>query len=379
MVMLKTLFFMVLLFSNLFSNSMNPDNVIYVFTSSTCKSCEERIKNIVAVCSESVIVKHDIREKKNLMLFKKIVNIIGEPFLPLPLFGIFEDGELKIIAAGDISKESWRIILKTNVEGIPVYVSDGSKRGILKRIIKSEDDITKLEMLFLGIQVQEENTLRLFPLILLTVTAAFIDAINPCALSILLFLLTLIIYTMDGRKVLKIGLSFTIAIYIVYFLIGIGLLPILTRIIILRYVLVIFAFSIGSLNIIDSFKGKRCSRILKIFAKKINLLLESVSNVWTAFIIGAIVAFFILPCSSAPYFLILTLFSEKTTLYKGMLLLSLYNLIIILPFIILTLLTYKLNEITNIKIWIIEKRRSINLIMGMGLILLSIIFLFYSH
>ena len=375
MIMLKTLIFMILLISN----SMSTDKVIYVFTSNTCESCEERIKNIVTICSGYIIVKHDIREKKNLMLFKKIVNIIGEPFLPLPLFGIFEDGELKIIAAGDISKESWRIILKTNVEGIPVYVSDGSKKGMLKRIIKSEYDITKLEMLFSGIQVQEEDVLRLFPLILLTVTAAFIDAINPCALSILLILLTLIIYTLNGRKVFKIGLSFTIAIYIIYFLIGIGLLPILTRIFILRYVLVVFAFLIGFINLIDAFKGKRYSRILKIFSKKINSLLESVSNVWTAFIIGVIVAFFILPCSSAPYFLILTLLSEKTTLYKGMLLLSLYNLIIILPFIILTLLIYKLNEITNIKIWIIEKRRSTNLIIGVGLILLSIIFLFYSH
>ncbi len=58
----------------------------------------------------------------------------------------------------------------------------------------------------------------------------------------------------------------------------------------------------------------------------------------------------------------------------GLAFLVIYNLIIIVPFIAITFVIYSLMRTTmELKLWSLENRSWINLLMGAGLILLSVI------
>jgi len=107
------------------------------------------------------------------------------------------------------------------------------------------------------------------------------------------------------------------------------------------------------------------------FIIEITKYLERASNPWTGFVAGFVSASLILPCSSAPYFLALNLISENSTLFGGLILLTIYNLIIIAPFLILTVCVHTLSMM-DIKLWMTAKRRWIDLIVGLVLICLSI-------
>jgi cytochrome c biogenesis protein CcdA len=60
------------------------------------------------------------------------------------------------------------------------------------------------------------------------VVAALADSINPCAFAVMLLLLTSILTkTQNKRKALIAGLLFSLAVFITYFLIGMGVLQLL--------------------------------------------------------------------------------------------------------------------------------------------------------
>ena len=53
--------------------------------------------------------------------------------------------------------------------------------------------------------------------------AGLLDGINPCAFTTLIFLISYLrLLGRRGREVLKIGFSFTLAVFVSYFLIGLG-------------------------------------------------------------------------------------------------------------------------------------------------------------
>lgn len=61
-------------------------------------------------------------------------------------------------------------------------------------------------------------------------TAGLIDGVNPCAFSVVIFLITYLSYLNKKRQeVLQVGISFVVAVFISYFLIGLGLFEFLQR------------------------------------------------------------------------------------------------------------------------------------------------------
>ena len=69
------------------------------------------------------------------------------------------------------------------------------------------------------------------PTMPVVITTALVDSINPCAVGVLILLIgTLLSLSHDRKKMLTIGLIYITAVYITYFLAGIGLLFFLQRI-----------------------------------------------------------------------------------------------------------------------------------------------------
>ena len=94
--------------------------------------------------------------------------------------------------------------------------------------------------------------------IAIIIGAALVDSINPCAIAVILILLTSLL-VIGKRKAMLAGLMFTLSVYIVYFLFGLGMFAALQSILlpitfvgnIFRYIVAAVAMIIGILNLKD--------------------------------------------------------------------------------------------------------------------------------
>lgn len=194
------------------------------------------------------------------------------------------------------------------------------------------------------------------------VSAAAVDAINPCAFAVLIILMTAALSITNKKKALKFGFAFAASIYISYFLMGLGLLSMLqaSGISHVFYIIVtILAVIVGLLNIKDYFwYGKRFLMEVPLsWRPTMKKILKSATTPFGAFVAGFAISLFELPCTGGPYIVILGLLAKEVTRSTGIFYLLLYNLVFISPLIILSLIIYrglsstsKLEEIRRKKI-----------------------------
>lgn len=215
---------------------------------------------------------------------------------------------------------------------------------------------------------------------LTVIGAALVDSINPCAIAVLLILLSALLVTGERKRALKAGIAFTISIYIVYFLFGLGLFSAL-QITGLSYwfykFIGLLAIIIGILNIKDFFKygaGGFVMEIPKKWRPSLQRLLRSVTSPIGAFFMGFLVCLFELPCTGGPYIFVLGLLAEKTTRLMATPILLIYNLFFILPLIIITLFVFwGFTTVEKAKAWKERNIRLLHLIAGLIMVALGII------
>lgn len=175
--------------------------------------------------------------------------------------------------------------------------------------------------------------------------AAAVDAINPCACAVLTILLASILLVSRRRnRVIGAGFAFSASTFISYLLMGFGLFRAIqiTGIQHTIYIVVaIFAILFGLWNIKDYFWYGRWFSMIEVpmsWRPRLQQITKSVTSIPGAFAIGFLVSLFLLPCTSGPYVIIIAMLSRSTTRLHAIWLLLLYNLIFILPFIIITLI-----------------------------------------
>ncbi len=210
--------------------------------------------------------------------------------------------------------------------------------------------------------------------------AALVDSINPCAIAVLLILLSALLVTGERKRALKAGIAFTISIYIVYFLFGLGLFSALqvTGLSYWFYKFIgLLAIIIGILNIKDFFKYGAGGFVMEIPRKwrpSLQRLLRSVTSPIGAFFMGFLVCLFELPCTGGPYIFVLGLLAEKTTRLIATPILLIYNLFFILPLIIITLFVFwGFTTVEKAKAWKERNIKLLHLIAGLIMIALGII------
>jgi cytochrome c biogenesis protein CcdA/glutaredoxin len=208
--------------------------------------------------------------------------------------------------------------------------------------------------------------------------AAAVDAINPCAFAVLIILLTTILNSGNKKRALYSGIAFALAIYLSYFLMGLGFYSAIQATGITNtffMAVAVFAIVLGLLNLKDFFwYGKGIlMEVPRKWRPKMKKLLKSVTSIPGAFIMGLIVSLFLLPCTSGPYLVILGLLAETTTKAYAIFLLLIYNLIFILPMIIITFLVYfGLTTTGKAEQWRQNKLKILHFIAGIVLILLGL-------
>jgi len=213
-------------------------------------------------------------------------------------------------------------------------------------------------------------------------SAAAIDAINPCALAVLILLLTTILLSRKRKVALYAGLAFTFAVYTSYFLLGVGLFSVLSRLAgisgWIKKALGSLAIVIGIFNIKDYFKPGAFGFKTEVptgWRPKLKALIGSVTSVPGAFLIGLVVSLFLLPCTSGPYIVITGMLANYATFWTALPLLLLYNLVFILPMLAITLLVYYGMKPHTVEKWRVQRIRYLHLLAGVVLIGLGILLL----
>ena len=210
------------------------------------------------------------------------------------------------------------------------------------------------------------------------ISAAAVDAINPCAFAVLIILLTTILAAKSRRKALFSGLAFSLSIYIAYFLMGVGLFSAIqaTGLSHVFYAIVaVLAIFVGLLNLKDYlWYGKWfVMEVPRTWRPKMKALIRSVTSVPGAFFMGFVVSLFLLPCTSGPYIVILGLLANTATRNHAFMLLLLYNFIFIIPMIGITLAIYfGIATTEKAEQWRTSKLKTLHLIAGVIILLLGI-------
>ena len=188
-----------------------------------------------------------------------------------------------------------------------------------------------------------EATLPTLTAVLIT---AAVDSINPCAIGVALLLVATLIKQDRRRDILKIGLIYITAVYVTYFVAGLGIIHFLVGlpVQIANYVTVFVALLViigGLLEIKDFFwYGKGSSLMIpEQYAEKIADKMDDLSTPM-AVLLGIFVAAVELPCTGGPYLAILTIISQQGVNLTAYGMMALYNLIFVMPLIIIVVMSY---------------------------------------
>ena len=347
--------------------------VLYVVTCPTCSGVSERVETIEDSMPAGDLVLYDVAEKVNTNRFQRITELLGET-LYMPLTAVYRDGNLTAVASGDLSAEDWRRVYEEEWDGVPLYIAASKGQMEVNMVIRDDGKKNILSGLFTEPYVSavegEADFLELLPMV---AAAAAVDAINPCCFNVFVILLSLVFYDVGRRAALRVGLAFSSGIFTSYLLLGLGLYSFLPRMSWIKYLVSAFAIVFGGLRILDAL-GMDVKYLPDALAGRVSAQIEGVSNPRNGYWAGLATGILLLPCSSAPYFIVLNLLSERAYMITGVALIALYNLIIVAPFVVTTVVVHGLMRTTmDLKLWSMENRRWVNLLIGVTLVLLGLL------
>ncbi len=208
------------------------------------------------------------------------------------------------------------------------------------------------------------------------VGAAIIDSINPCAFGVLIFLLAYLFKTFKSRRLVLIhGLTYIAAVFLTYLVAGLILLPIIKGLggfatnayLVIGTLIIIF----GLLEIKDFFfygKGPTLG-IFPAAAKRIEEYTKRITGkLSTSFFLGVFVALVELPCTGAVYLGVLALVALSGLTINNFLLLIIYNLIFVLPLVVILVMIYRGAQTEKIEQWREKYKPYMRLATGLVLI-----------
>ncbi len=208
------------------------------------------------------------------------------------------------------------------------------------------------------------------------ITTALIDSINPCAIGVLILLVSVLITFKSKKELLLYGFVYIFFVFLTYLLAGLGILYFLNFIpLAVSEYISIFVGSLivvgGLIELKDFFwYGQGISlAISPARAKQIHKMVEKLTLPGVV-LLGAFVAGVELPCTGGPYLAILLILSQNFNA-TAFLMLVLYNIIFVLPLIVILFMVYSGLKIQYIKRWKQNNRAYMRLATGIILILLG--------
>lgn len=215
------------------------------------------------------------------------------------------------------------------------------------------------------------------PTVTTVVVTGLIDSINPCAIGVLILMISVLLGSKKSKgKIALYGLAYIGGVFAVYLLAGLGLIYFFSAIpnVVAEYLSILVACIIvfaGMLEVKDYFwYGRGASLAIPArFVKRIHSMSKNVT-LPGIIVLGGFVSAVELPCTGAPYLAITTLLSKSFDL-TAFLMLVLYNVIFVAPLLVilaLVLVGVKLHAISR---WKQANKPFMRLATGLLLILLG--------
>lgn len=211
--------------------------------------------------------------------------------------------------------------------------------------------------------------------------AALVDSVNPCTIAVMVLLISAVLYAKGKRDALLSGVLFTITIFTMYMLYGLGIMEAITTLEITRifYIVVTigaFLLSVMEVNAYINYKpgflAVEIPMFIRPYVKKVTKEATSPPAVVVAAILCSL---FLLPCSSGPYLMVLGMIAKAATI-KTLTYLLVYNLFFVLPMLLITISVY-LGKTTIEQVGKTKDRyiRQVHLVSGIILFILFLLML----
>lgn len=196
---------------------------------------------------------------------------------------------------------------------------------------------------------------------LVTITGyALVDAVDPCSLAAMVIMLVAVIaqgpfINKPNRKaVLYTGLSFTAAVFITYFALGLVLVQLFRLVAdsisylyqVIYSGLGIAAIVLGIFNVKDAVWSKHCGRegilfeLPSVLRPRVERIAGDVTGAGVAFAFGVMVTALLLPFTMGPYVITGGILSASGGVVASVPWLALYNAVFVIPMLAVTLIIY---------------------------------------
>lgn len=169
-----------------------------------------------------------------------------------------------------------------------------------------------------------------------------VDSFNPCAVGVLIFYLALLLSLKVARRVfITFGLFYIFATFATYFLIGLGILHVVHLFGIHNFfgwAAAVLVLILGLFNLKEFFFPLWRIPILSSFFNRCRVTnWKPEFTVLSAIVLGFLIGICEFPCSGGIYLATIGFLTIKATFLKGVAYLLLYNLMFVLPLLVLFL------------------------------------------
>ena len=249
----KILFIFILTFLFIpFCNALQKNVTVNLFYSSSCPHCKHE-KEFLATLDNIEVNKYEVSEYSDLLL--KVRNELGikESVVPITiigsdyLIGFSDEIETEILSMIDsYSKKEYCDIVDLIIEN-----KDTSKcRDINIGTYKESDEKV---ISFFGKKIEFNAKDVSLPLI--SILIGFIDGFNPCAMWVLIFLISMLFNMKNKKRMWILGLTFLVTSALVYLVFMTGILSIANSVgSYFKYVIALIALIGGIVNL-NSFRN----------------------------------------------------------------------------------------------------------------------------
>jgi len=309
--------------------------VFYIYGSASCFSCKafsDELKN--AFGAEVVVFKEIGESAENLeamiSIYQAAFPEVEKSEMIIPLTVILIDDQVKAVIAGEASIQFIEEVMKSE-QGLTLVYPNG-------KIVKTNNEklAEKIRSILGGCSVEHRYS-AIHQVLIPILGAAAADSVNPCTFSVFTALLLMSMFFRGRTGMIKAGSAFVLAIYLAYYLLGLGIVRIFMTFLWLRYLIAGAGIILGSYEVFTSLRGEFKSPLPRPLYKLTSNLIDRVSQKSTApiaFAIGFVVSFTLLPCSAGPYLVALSLIAGLSSLER-FIALAIYNAVFVVPLIII--------------------------------------------
>ena len=289
----KILIITLLLFIPAFRSAKALD--IYLFYGDGCPHCadEEKLLNSYLKQDDDVVVhKYEVwYNEDNAKLVKEVSEIMGVKFLGVP-YTVIGDKVVSGYQDDSTTGESIKSYIniyknKDYVDRVGHYIETGEKltKEDIEEPVKPTKKTEKMSFKVFGKKFTVNPRTVSLPLI--SIVLGLVDGFNPCAMWILLFLITMLFNMKDKKKMWILGLTFIITsglVYLAFMLSWFNLASLVPKLSLLRFIVAVVALGAGIFNlnnyikslskddgceVVDDKKRKKIiNRIIKITSNK---------------------------------------------------------------------------------------------------------------